>query len=92
MVGPSSPDPEGSAQGQFAATAARGPGLLLPDVNGLVPWLLGRTEWLAGAGVSALVVDPLGGPGTGAGQPGQRQPGRALTLRAVPLRLRQRRC
>ena len=46
-----------------------GSGLLLPNVNGLVPWLLARSEWLAGAGVSALVVDPLGGQGTGAAQP-----------------------
>jgi hypothetical protein len=53
-------------------------GLLLPEVNGLVPWLLARAAWLAGAGVSALVVDPLGGQGTGAAQPGQLQPGRAL--------------
>ena len=40
--------------------------------NGLAPWLL------AGAGASALVVDPLGGQGTGAAQPGQLH-------RAVPL-------
>jgi hypothetical protein len=44
------PTLSGSAQGQFAAGAGRGPGLLLPDGNGLVPWLLARGEWLAGAG------------------------------------------
>jgi hypothetical protein len=44
------PDPEWSEQGQFAAAADRGPGLLPPDGNGLVPWLLARAEWLAGAG------------------------------------------
>ena len=53
-------------------------GLLLPEVNGLVPWLLARTALLAGAGVLALVVDPLGGPGTGAAQPD-------YCNRAVPL-------
>jgi hypothetical protein len=55
-----------------------GPGLLLPDGNGLVPWLPARAAWSAGAGVSALVVDPPGGQGPGAAEPGQLQPGRAL--------------
>ena len=55
----------GSAQRQFAAAAGRGPGLvLLPDVNGLAPWLLATAERLAGAGVWTLVVDLLGGQGS----------------------------
>jgi dienelactone hydrolase len=59
------PTLSGSAQGQFAAPAAPGPGLLLlPEVNGLAPWLLARAERLAGAGVWTLVVDLLGGQGT----------------------------
>jgi dienelactone hydrolase len=59
------PTLSGSAQGQFVAPAAPGPGLLLlPDVNGLAPWLLARAERLAGAGVWTLVVDLLGGQGT----------------------------
>jgi hypothetical protein len=64
--------------GQFAAATGRGPDLLLSEVNGLVPWLLARAAWSAEAGVSALVVDPPGGPGPGAAQPGQLQAGRAL--------------
>src|SRR4029453_6363988 len=63
------PDPEWSAPGQFPAATGRGPGLLLPDGNGLVPWLLARAAWLAGAGVSALVLDPPGGQDTGTAQP-----------------------
>jgi dienelactone hydrolase len=59
------PTLSGSAQGQFAAAAGRGPGLLLlPDVNGLVPWLLARAERLADAQVWTLVLDLLGGQGT----------------------------
>jgi dienelactone hydrolase len=55
------PTLSGSAQGQFAAPALPGPGLLLlPDVTGLAPWLLARAEWLAGAGVWTLVGDLLG--------------------------------
>jgi hypothetical protein len=44
------PDPEWSEQGQFAAAADRGPGLLLPDGNGLVPWLLARPSGWQGPG------------------------------------------
>jgi dienelactone hydrolase len=59
------PTLSGSAQGQFAAAAGRGPGLLLlPDVNGLASWLLARAERLAGSGVWTLVLDLLGGQGT----------------------------
>jgi carboxymethylenebutenolidase len=59
------PTLSGSAQGQLAVAATHGPGLLLlPDVNGLAPWLLARAERLAGAGVWTLVVDLLGGQGT----------------------------
>ena len=66
------PTLSGLPRGQFAA-AGRRPGLLLPDGNGLVPWLLARAAWLAGAGVSALVLDPPGGQVTGTAQPGQLQ-------------------
>jgi hypothetical protein len=71
-------------QGQFAAAAGRGPGLLVPDVDGLVPWLLARAEWLAGAGVSALVVTRWAGRG-----PVLRNP--ANCNRAVPLTYEQSR-
>jgi hypothetical protein len=57
------PTPSGSAQGQFAAPALPGPGLLLlPDVTGLGALAAGQGRGLAGAGagVWTLVVDLLG--------------------------------
>src|SRR4029450_5214441 len=55
------PTLSGSAQGQFAAPALPGPGLLLlPDVTGLGALAAGQGRGLAGAGVWTLVVDLLG--------------------------------
>jgi dienelactone hydrolase len=59
------PTLSGSAQGQFVAPAAPGPGmLLLPDVEGMASHLAAAAERLARRGGAALIVDLLRGQGT----------------------------